>query len=174
MSPVTVHRSPWGPLLRSLLVPASRVLPLPASENCPSKLFFRKQLGAVGEKLFSPWKNLEVFYVDSVARITPTQCLCALSQFSHVRLFATLWTVAQQAPPSMGFFRQEYWSGFPFPPPGDLPDPGIEPVSLMSPALAGGFFTTSATWEAPLTWSIYFLELHSYTGLQTLSPPLTP
>ena len=49
----------------------------------------------------------------------------------------------------MGFPRQEYWSGLSFPSPGDLPDPGIEPVSLMSPALAGGFFTTSTTWEAP-------------------------
>ena len=47
-----------------------------------------------------------------------------------------------------GFSRQEYWSGLLFPPPGDLPDPGIEPGSLMSLALAGGFFTTSAPWEA--------------------------
>ena len=51
---------------------------------------------------------------------------------------ATLWTVACQAPPSMGFSRQEYWSGWPGLPPGNLPDPGIEPKSLMSPALAGG------------------------------------
>ena len=71
-----------------------------------------------------------------------------LSQFSHVQFFATLWTVACQAPQSMGFPRQEYWNGLPFPSPGDLPDPEIEPMSLMSPALAGGFFTTSATWEA--------------------------
>ena len=56
--------------------------------------------------------------------------------------FATLWTVARQTPQSMGFSRQEYWSGSPCPPPGDLPDPGIELVSLMSPALAGGLFTT--------------------------------
>ena len=61
----------------------------------------------------------------------------------------TLWTVACQAPLSMGFSRQEYWSGLPFLSPGDLPDPGIEPASLMSLALAGRFFTTSATWEAP-------------------------
>ena len=61
----------------------------------------------------------------------------------------TPWTVARQAPLSMGFSRQEYWSGLPCPPPGDLPNPGIEPVSLTSPALAGRFFTTSATWEAP-------------------------
>ena len=47
-----------------------------------------------------------------------------------------------------GFSRQEYWSRLPRPPPGDLPDPGVVPASLMSPALAGGFFTTSATWEA--------------------------
>ena len=60
-------------------------------------------------------------------------------------LFATLWTVAGQAPLSMGFSRQEYWSGLPCPPPGDLPNPGIQPASLMSPALTSGFFTTSAT-----------------------------
>ena len=59
----------------------------------------------------------------------------------------TPWTVAFQTL-SMGFSRQEYWSGLPFPSPGDLPDLGIEPMSLMSPALAGEFFTTSTTWEA--------------------------
>ena len=58
----------------------------------------------------------------------------ALSCFSRVQLFATLWTVAHQAPLSMGFSRQEYWSRFPGPPPGDIPDPGIEPLS-PSPAL---------------------------------------
>ena len=52
-----------------------------------------------------------------------------LKLLSHVRLFATPWTVAYQAPPSMGFSRQEYWSGLPFPSPGDLPNPGIEPRS---------------------------------------------
>ena len=55
-------------------------------------------------------------------------CVCVKS-LSRVRLFATPWTVAYQAPPSMGFSRQEYWSGLPFPFPGDLPDPGIEPGS---------------------------------------------
>ena len=57
-------------------------------------------------------------------------------------------TVAHQVPLSMGFSRQEYWSGLPCPSLGDLPHPWIEPVSLLSPALAGGFFTISATWEA--------------------------
>ena len=59
--------------------------------------------------------------------------------FSCVRLFATPWTVTHQAPPSMGFPRQEYWSGLLFSPLGDLPHPGIKPMSL---ALAGGFFTS--------------------------------
>ena len=59
----------------------------------------------------------------------------------------TLWTVAYQSPLSMGFSRQEYWNGVSFPSPGNLSDPGIEPVALMSPALAVRFFTTSATWE---------------------------
>ena len=66
---------------------------------------------------------------------------CMLSHVSHAQLFATPWTEARQAPLSMGFSRQEYWSGLPCPPPGDLPDPGIEPTSLMSPALAGGFIS---------------------------------
>ena len=55
-----------------------------------------------------------------------------------ITLVVTPWTVAHQAPLSMGFSRQEYWSGLPCPPPGDFPDPGIEPVYLKSPALAGG------------------------------------
>ena len=59
----------------------------------------------------------------------------------------TLWTVARQAPLSRGFSMQEYWNGLPCPSPGDLPNLGIKPTSLMSPALAGRFFTTSATWE---------------------------
>ena len=71
-----------------------------------------------------------------------------LSCFSCVQLFATVWTIAPQAPLSVGSSRQEYWSGLSCPPPGDLIDPGIEPSSLTSPVLAGDFFTTSATWEA--------------------------
>ena len=59
------------------------------------------------------------------------------------------WTVPCQAPLSMGFSRQEYWSGLPFPPRGDLPNPGIEPASLTSSALADKLLITSTTWEAP-------------------------
>ena len=74
--------------------------------------------------------------------------MSVLSSFSLVRLFVTLWTVDCQTPLLVEFSRQECWSGLPCPPPGDLPNSGIEPASLMSLALAGGFFTSSATWEA--------------------------
>ena len=74
--------------------------------------------------------------------------VCMLNRFSRVQLFETLWTLVYQASLSRGFSRQEYWSGLPFPSPGDLPDPGIEPTSLIPPALADGFFTTSAAGKA--------------------------
>ena len=71
-----------------------------------------------------------------------------LSRFSCVQLFATLWTVTRSASLSMGFSRQEYWSGMPFPPPRDLPDPRIKSAFLTSLSLSGKFFTTTATLEA--------------------------
>ena len=67
-------------------------------------------------------------------------------------------SVAHQAPLSMGFSRQEYWSGLPFPPPGDLP----KPQSLTSPALAGRFFTTNTTWEAPLVTITLYLPSEAF------------
>ena len=82
-------------------------------------------------------------------------CCAVLSHFSCVQLFATPWTIAHQTLLSMDFFRQDYWSGLPFPSPGDLPNPGIEHASPMSPALAGGFFTTSA-WEVTFWDVVYF------------------
>ena len=86
-----------------------------------------------------------------------------LSCFSRVQLFVTLQTLAHQAPLSIGFSRQEYWTGLPWPPPGNLPDTGIEPTSLVSPAFASGFFTTATTGEA------YESESHS-----VVSDPLWP
>ena len=94
------------------------------------------------------------------AQICVEQCMHAKS-LQLVRLFVTPWTAACQAPLSMGFFRQEYWSGLPFPSPGDLPDPGIQPASLMSLVLAGGFFITRATWEVRRE------ELHANWGWVT-------
>ena len=88
----------------------------------------------------------------SPAWITPLQCVCVhvcVWVLSCVPSFATPWTVACQAPLSMGFPRQEFWSELSLPVPGDLPDLGIEPISLLSPALAGRFFTT-VTPEKPL------------------------
>ena len=76
--------------------------------------------------------------------------VCMLSHFSHVWLFATPWTLAHQVPQSMGFPRQEYWSGLPSPHLGDLPTQGWNPHLFMSPALAGRFFTASTTWEVQL------------------------
>ena len=77
-------------------------------------------------------------------------CVCS-------QLFATPWTIAHQTPLSMGYNRQQYQSGLPFPSLGDLPDPGIEPASLASPALAGGFFTTNATCKAQALFQGYKL-----------------
>ena len=81
-----------------------------------------------------------------------------LSCFSCVGLFVIPWTVAFQAPLSMGFSRQEYRSGLPFPPPGDLPDPGIEP---KCPALTGGFFTTEPPEKPILLISFIFFFMKS-------------
>ena len=84
-------------------------------------------------------------------RTTMHVCACMLSSFRRVWLFATLQTIALQAPLFMGFSREEYCSGLPCPPPGDLSDSGIKFASLMSPALASRFFTSSATWEVKIT-----------------------
>ena len=79
-------------------------------------------------------------FVDVSSRVCVCVCVCALS---HVQLFATPWTIALQAPLSMQFCRQEYWSGLPLPSPGDLPDPEMKAVSPVSPALAGGFISVN-------------------------------
>ena len=88
-----------------------------------------------------------LFSISSPGRSLFIQCFYSHYTGVSVVTVACQVTVAWQAPLSMGFPRQEYWSGLPFPPTGDLPNPGIEPVSLMSPELAGRFFTTSTTWE---------------------------
>ena len=79
-----------------------------------------------------------------IRRTSPTR----LHLIIHTAFSGLGWTVAHQAPLSMGFSRQEYWSGLSYPSPGDLPDSWIEPMSVTSPAVAAGFVTTSTTWEA--------------------------
>ena len=90
------------------------------------------------------WKlaKYNVVFMGSRVEFPVLQILAACSIAKVCSLFVTPWTVAHQALLSMGFSRQEYWSGLPFSSPGDLADPGIEPVSLSFPALAGGFFIT--------------------------------
>ena len=117
--------------------------------KCPN---FPMKLG-LGKKLwhFRKTNEVKITWECYVLKITrwrhsgehPSLLIdtCAQS-LSRIRLFVTLWTVAHQAPLSMGFSSQGYWSELSFPSLGDLPDPRIEPTSLMSPALAGSFFTT--------------------------------
>ena len=102
---------------------------------------------------------------------------CMLSWSSPVQLFVTPWTVAHQAPLSMEFSKQEYWSGLSFPSPGDLPDPEIEP---SSPALARRFFTTWATQVLGVKWKVSFIldagnwgREGCWTSIQRLSPTTT-
>ena len=110
------------------------------------------------EKNFRKKTDIYVCITESLCRTPETKtilyinyvCVCAQS-LSCVRLFATPWTVDHQVPLSMGFPRQEYWSRFLFPPPGDLPDPGIKPAVLVSPALTSGFFTTESPGKPHIT-----------------------
>ena len=92
-------------------------------------------------------------------RIAAT-CTCVLNHFSRVWLFMTLWTVACQAPLSMRFSRQEYWSGLPCPPAGDLPDPGIEPMSPNVSCTAGKCFTHWTTWVAQAIAYLCFIQAY--------------
>ena len=83
---------------------------------------------------------------------------------SCVRLFATPWTVAYQAPPSVEFSRQEYWSGLPFPSPGDLPDPGIEPGS---PSLQADTLTSEPPEKPIYTYTYIHTYTHTHTYIHT-------
>ena len=108
-----------------------------------------------------------------LAFVYVTYCLliCLLARLiQSCRLFATLWTIAHWAPVSMRFSRQEYWSGLPCPPPGDLPNSGIKPTCLTSVALIGGFFTTSASWEAHVIYC--HASKASFSTDFTLSPSI--
>ena len=100
-------------------------------------------------------------------------CTCVLhaKSLQSCLTLATPWAVAHQTPLSMGFSRQESWRGWPFPPPGGLPAPGIKPASLMSPAWAGGVFTSRSTWEAPYKRThICITHTHTYTHTNTHTP----
>ena len=102
---------------------------------------------------------------SSVCLVCIDAVYCVLSCFSHVQFFPTPWTVSHQVPLSRGFSSQEYWRGLLCPPPGDLLSSGIEPTSLMSSALARGFFTTSITWVNTVS---YIRKLVTKYTLQVL------
>ena len=128
--------------------------PWTAAHQAPPSLGFSRQEYWSGVSLPSlimcvsllqRWLQESLRPLCNVTLLLPSGCAQPLSL---VRLFATPWTVACQAPLFMGFSGQEYWRGVSIPTPRDLPNPGIKFMSLASPALAGGFFTTSATWSA--------------------------
>ena len=100
-----------------------------------------------------------------LSRVPCATRVCMLSRSAVSNTSVTPQTVACQAPLSLGFSRQECWSGVPFPPPGDLPDPGIKPVSPTSAALAGGFFTTVLFSRSLLV--IYFINSSVYCHSQS-------
>ena len=113
----------------------------------PWLLMCRSQEHSYPQALSQDWEGC--FWSGMVMTLEEYVYVCMRAKsLSCVWLFAVPWTVAHQVLLSMGFSRQEYWSGLPFASPEDLPNPGIKPSSLTSPALAGGFFTTSAAWEA--------------------------
>ena len=101
-------------------------------------------------------------------------CACVLSCFSCVQLTVTLWTVACQALLSMGFSRQKYWSGLPYPPPGDLPDPKIKLESPVSPILAGSFFTTEPPRKSPIDMRMIKSKDSAHQKVKACLPQTTP
>ena len=152
---------------------SSRTLREDVLRNLRSVVSLTFLLGMTWGFAFFAWGPLNVpfMYLFSIfnslqGKITGA---CLLSHFNCVWLFDTLWTVAHQAPLTMRFSREEYWSGLPCTPPGHLPHPGMEPTPLTSPALARAFFTTNATWEAQDKWYPHHLLLHIWTYVQTAS-----
>ena len=131
----TAVRCRAGLLLWSQLMLWILVLSLSPGISCAT----RGQLFNFSEAQFLPLWNGEK---------SPSQSIIKACMLCCVWLFATLCTVACQDPLSTEFSRQEYWGELPFPTLADLPDPGMDPMSLVSPALAGRFFTTSTTWDA--------------------------
>ena len=112
-----------------------------ACQFCELPLHSQLLTAAVSALFSLPFLDSSFCYQSRLSGRWWGQCMHA-QLLSRIWLFATPWTVAHQALLSVGVFRQEYWSGLPFPPPGHLPDPGVQPVSPAFPALEGGFFTT--------------------------------
>ena len=130
-----------GPSLPLCSLPASALSTEPPSCLHPQLAF------PLGSHHCALWLSLDQSPINIHGREVLSLCSCA-RLLSDVQLFVAPWTVAKPVSPSVGFFRQEYWSGFPFPSPGDLLHPGIRPSSpIFSLALAGRFFTTELPGE---------------------------
>ena len=143
---------PWEPWINLIMSDAQ--------DKLGDLLFWINSLYGLLKSLscsYSDWDSSDLpepispsYFHDKVLVDSSSACsVSMLSCFSHVRIFATLWTIAHQTSLCMGRYRQEHWGELPCPPPVDLPYLETEPISLMSPSLACRFFTTSATWEAP-------------------------
>ena len=123
-------------------------------------------LGSIPGLERSPWRRerlpTPVFWNFPYAFIFDPWGRYACVHAKSLQSCLSLWDPMDCSPPAssfVGFSRQEYWSGLPCPPPGHLPDPGIRPTSLLSPALAGEFFTTGTTWESQNGDNSYFMEI---------------
>ena len=116
--------------------------------SCCTVLLCFSRFCTVGLKMFS------LFFCACFLYIICVLCCAVLSHFSCIRLFETPWTIALQVPLSMGFPGQEYWSGLPCPPPGDLPNPGIKPSSPVSPALQADSLLLSHQGSILFVWKL--------------------
>ena len=144
-SSIRVRSGPTSSLLLMVHFKPLSSLPSPPTDNQGVRSFYSHPLPLHNDIIFQPPEHVPPIKNSgpgSLMSSSPAIILCACMLSHSVWLFATLQTAACQAPLSMGFSRQEHWSELPFPAPGDLPNPGIEPMFLESPALAGGFFTT--------------------------------
>ena len=144
-SSIRVRSDPTSSLLLMVHFKPLSSLLSPPTDNQGVRSFHSHSLPLRSDIIFQPPEHFPPFKNFGPGSFTSSspaiiRCVCMLSH--SVWLFATLQIAAFQAPLSMGFSRQEHWSGLPFPAAGDLPDPGMEPMFLQSPALAGGFFTT--------------------------------
>ena len=119
---------------------------------------------------WSPWGHKRVGHDTETkqqkASYLPNTACVHVCILSYVQLFATPWAVACQAPLTTEFSRQKYWSGFPVPTPGNLPNPGIETTSLVSVALASKFFSTAPLWKPNAGIQIYTIYIYIHIALE--------
>ena len=114
--------------------------------------FLIRPKSLISHSVFNTWTDMTHYMMELNLKLKPTKTSVALSCFSHVCLFVMRWTIAPKAPVSMGFHRQEYWSGLPCPPPEDRLHPGIKPTSVRSPALAGGSLPLALPGKPTTSW----------------------